>query len=53
MSKYIKLRLFLFTKANTWGWWPPPYPKQLKHSNKTKLRLNESKNSSFDIFPYH
>ena len=30
-----------------------PYPKPLKHSNKTKLRLNESKNNSLDIFPYH
>ena len=30
-----------------------PYPKALKHSNKTKFKLNESKNNSLDIFPYH
>ena len=30
-----------------------PYPKPLKHSNKTKLRLKESKNNFLDIFPYH
>ena len=30
-----------------------PYSKPSKHSNKTKLRLNESKNNSLDIFPYH
>ena len=27
-----------------------PYPKPLKDPNKTKLRLNESKNNSLDIF---
>ena len=27
-----------------------PYPKPLKNSNKTILRLNESKNNSLDIF---
>ena len=42
------------------GWYNPPplatnqtiipYPKPLKHSNKTKLSLNESKNNSLDIF---
>ena len=26
-----------------------PYPKPLKHSNKTKLRLNESENNSLKI----
>ena len=30
-----------------------PYPKTLKQSMNTKLRLNESKNNSLDIFPYH
>ena len=29
-----------------------PYPKLLKHSNKTKLRFYESKNN-FLIFTYH
>ena len=27
-----------------------PYPKPLKHSNKTKLSLNESKNNSLKIY---
>ena len=27
-----------------------PYPKPLKHSKKTKLRLNESKNNSLKIY---
>ena len=27
-----------------------PYPKPLKHLNKTKLRLNESKNNSLKIY---
>ena len=40
------------------GCTPPPlatnqtkisYPKPIKHSNKTKLRLNESKNNSLDF----
>ena len=27
-----------------------PYPRPLKYSNKTKLRLNESKNNSLKIY---
>ena len=34
------------------GYNPPPLP-LIKISNKTKIRLNESKNISLDIFPYH